>query len=236
MLSDRKHPCLLRTFSWFVMLAFLGPIDCFLVLVYFPSLADSLESWVIDASVRPPELRTELPGDVDVEAPGIDQPPTFSADKAALDDDAPVVGVYVSGHARAYALEAFQHRPDFHIVNDLLGDVPISITHCDISGCTRVFTAKTPGRTLTLSVGGRKNRGLLLKHNGQLFFQDTGAPLVGNARFPYREYPAEVTEWGVWRKAHPQTDVYLGAGAEGMPAAAAENAPQAETALTASSE
>jgi hypothetical protein len=170
-----------------------------------------------------------------VEAPGIDQPSTFSADKAALEDDALVVGVYVSGHARAYALEAFQHRPDLHIVNDLLGDVPISITHCDISGCTRVFMGETPGRTLTLSVGGRKNRGLLLKHNGQLFFQKTGAPLVGNSRFPYPEYPAEVTEWGMWRKAHPQTDIYLGAVAEGIPAAAAENAHQPETALTAAS-
>jgi hypothetical protein len=218
-----------------VLLALLGPLDCFLVLVYFPSLADSLESWVIVANVRPPELRTELPEDVAVEAPGIDQPPTFPADKGVLEEDALVVGVYVSGRARAYALEAFQQRPDLHIVNDLLGDVPISVTHCDISGCTRVFMGETPGRTLKLSVGGRKNQGLLLKSNGQLFFQKTGAPLVGNARFPYREYPAEVTEWGVWRKAHPQTDVYIGVGAEGTPAAAVENSLQPETALTAAS-
>ena len=156
--------------------------------------------------------------EISYEAPGIEQPATLPAGKAPLDDDTPVIGVFVAGHARAYLVEAFKNGPETHLVNDLLGQVPISVSHCDISGCTRVFTGDKPGRTLALSVGGRKNRRLLLKYGERMYRQETSEPLEGGgACLPYRVYPAELTEWRAWRQSHPETDVYMGAIQEPTP-------------------
>ncbi len=195
----------------FLLLALIGLADCFLILAYWPALADSLESWVLVSPPSPSAFSPDRMPDMVCDMPGIVQPSTLSADKAALDDDTPVVGISASGHARAYLLEAFQRGPASHIVNDLLGEVPISVTHCDLSGCTRVFTGGTPGRPLELSAAGLRDRRLVLRFGGHLYRQETSEPLEeGGTAFPYRDYPAELTVWGVWRQAHPETDVYMG--------------------------
>jgi hypothetical protein len=194
---------------------------CILILAYVPALADSLESLVF---VQPPPPAPPSPAtDVVMDVPAIVQPPALPAAKASLDDDTPVIGVLASGRARAYLLEAFERGPASHIVNDVLGDVPISVTHCDLSGCTRLFTSDTPGRPLKLSGGGRRGHWLVLKFDGRLYRQETSQPLdAEGAAFPYSEYPAELTDWGVWRKEHPETDIYLGTADERTPADTAE--------------
>lgn len=149
---------------------------------------------------------------------GIDQPIALPADKAPLDDDTPVIGVLASGRARAYLIEAFEHGPKSHVVNDLLGKIPISVTHCDVSGCTRVFTGATLGRPLQLAAAGIRDRQMVMSLDGHLYRQQTAEPLdEGSAAFPCREYQAEVTVWSVWRHAHPDTDVYMGSVDEPTP-------------------
>jgi hypothetical protein len=185
-----------------------GLSGCFLVLAYVPSLADSLESLVL---VQPPPTRPGLSPDSVSDAPAVQQPPALPADEAALDDDTPVIGVLASGRARAYLVEALEQGASSHVVNDVLGGVPVSVTHCDLSGCTRVFSGATPGRPLELSVGGINGYRLVLKVDDRRYRQETSAPLDGGSPpFPYREYPAERTTWGAWRRAHPGTDVYMG--------------------------
>ncbi len=198
----------------------IGLADCVLLLAYWPALTDSLESTLLvqPKPTPPPPPRPDRPPDVLEDIPGLCQPLTLSAAKAALDDDTPVIGVFAGGKARAYLLEAFQHGPTSHLVNDLLGGVPISVIHCDISGCTRVFTGSSSGQPLELMVGGRKDAGLVLKWNGQLYRQETSEPLDKHSvSFPYRQYPADLTVWGNWRQAHPQTDVYMGSVDEATP-------------------
>lgn len=207
---------------WFFLLALVGLADCFLILAYWPPLADSLESWLFiqppSNSSPPPRLSTDQTPESVAATPGIDQPPTLPADKAALDDDTPVIGIFASGQARAYLVEAFEHGPASHVVNDLLGKVPISVTHCDISGCTRIFTGAAPGRPLELSVVGIRDRQLVLKFDGHLYGQETSESLDKRGKvFPCREYPAELTVWSVWRQEHPKTDVYMGTIEEPTP-------------------
>ncbi|MHB1427029.1 MAG: DUF3179 domain-containing (seleno)protein [Gemmataceae bacterium] len=223
MFSNSLPPSPRRKHRWFLLLLLLGPVDSFLVLAYWPALADAVESVVIFDPLPPPPPPPDLPREISYEAAGIDQPAALPAGKAPLDDDTPVIGVSASGHARAYLVEAFKHGPESHIVNDLLGQVPISVTHCDVSGCTRVFTGDSPGRTLALSVGGRKNRRLLLKYGEHMYLQETSEPLeAGGSRLPYRAYPAELTEWKAWRQSHPETDVYMGTVEEPTPPEARE--------------
>jgi hypothetical protein len=129
-----------------------------------------------------------------------------------------VIGVFAAGRARAYLLEAFERGPASHLVNDVLGGVPISVSHCDISGYTRVFTGATPGQPLELIMGGLKDSRMLLKCDGRLYRQETSQPLdESDPAFPFRVFPANLTEWGEWRHAHPETDVYMGAIEEATP-------------------
>jgi hypothetical protein len=205
-----------------VLLLVLAGLTCsFLTLAYLPSLADSLESLVF---VPPAPLPAAPTGTMDPmwEAPTLSSPPVLSADKAVLDDDTPVIGVLASGHARAYLVEAFELGASSHVVNDLLNEVPISVTHCDISGCTRVFTGATPGQPLKLTAGGVRSSRMVLKFDGRLYRQETSEPLdAGGSPLPYSEYPAELTSWGVWRQAHPKSDVYMGTVDEPIPPEAA---------------
>ena len=107
----------------------------------------------------------------------------------------------------------------------MLGEVPISVTHCDISGCTRVFTSSTPGQPLKLSVGGLRGYRMILKFAERLYLQETSELLDEEGpSLPYREFSASVTTWEDWRQAHPKTDVYIGAA--GKPLHAEKNGIQ----------
>jgi hypothetical protein len=101
--------------------------------------------------------------------------------------------------------------PSSHVINDVLGGVPVSVTYCDRYHCTRVFTGDTAGDPLDLSVSGVKQGGLILRAGGHSYLQDSGAPLSpDDPAFPYLAHDAVVQTWGEWRRAHPDTDVYLG--------------------------
>lgn len=196
---------------------------CVLTLAYKPALADPLEAYLLLQPAPLPQSPANHAPNMEWDSPGIDQPSVVSADKAALDDDTPVIGVLASGKARAYLVEAFDSGPSVHVVNDVLAGVPISVTRCNISGCIRLFTGPTLGHPLGLSTGGRKDRRLLVKFNGRTYRQETSQPLdEASSPFPYTDYPAELMEWGQWRRQHPQTDVYMGCIEEALPIEAAK--------------
>ena len=53
--------------------------------------------------------------------------------------DQPVIGVTAGGRHRAYLVRALSLGAKSHIVNDVVGGVPVSVTYCDIYTCTRLF-------------------------------------------------------------------------------------------------
>jgi Protein of unknown function (DUF3179) len=140
---------------------------------------------------------------------GIIRPPTVAVSVARLPDQEMVIGVKIHGKARAYRRAAFVPILD-HVVNDVLGAVPVSVTHCDQTGCTRVFTSDGT-EPLELMTGAFMD-GLLLKAHGRLYRQDTSAAVdhVDDNPLPYQRLPFEETTWGHWRAENPDTDVYLG--------------------------
>ena len=144
-------------------------------------------------------------------SPGIDSPHTCPADEAPLRDNDEVIGIALDSKARAYLVSAFagfQH----HVVNDVLAGEPISVTHCDLHNCTRVFTGSEPDKPLPLSCGGRAHGGgLLLLAPGGMFDQETGDSVnPGGPGLPFEQVPFVVTTWAEWKRAHPNTDVYVG--------------------------
>jgi len=140
---------------------------------------------------------------------GIVRPRTVAASIATLPDQEIVIGVSVHGKARAYRRAAFVPILD-HVVNDVVDAVPVSVTFCDQTGCTRVFTddGTEPLELMTAAFVD----GLVLKAHGRLYRQDTGAAAdhVDDNPLPYQTLAFEETTWGQWRAEHPDTDVYLG--------------------------
>jgi Protein of unknown function (DUF3179) len=146
--------------------------------------------------------------------PGTSRPAIVSAAAAGLADDEIVIGVLVNGKARAYRRRAFAGMTR-HVVNDVLGTTPVTVTHCDKTGCSRVYTADgtEPLRVMT----GGYSDGLLLKIDDVFYHQATGRRVhdTGAPDLPYALVPLEEVTWGKWRAAHPDTDVYVGSASAG---------------------
>lgn len=158
-----------------------------------------------------------------VDVPGIKNPNVFPGnDVDQRVDVEEVIGIVVGDRARAYLVEAFEvgsqgSESSFtqenaqilerHVVNDVVGDLPVSITYCDKTLCKDVFTA--PGETpLKLSVAGWSGQAMALRYNDVVFAQSETNPPLG--RLPF-----QATTWGEWKKLYPQTDIYLGRLARG---------------------
>jgi len=100
--------------------------------------------------------------------------------------------------------------PASHIVNDLIGGLPLSVSYCNLHDCVQVVTDKGAA-PLKLQVAGVDGWSMLLAVGGHNYRQSTLEPLEADTpSFPYRIHPWERTTWGAWKSAHPDTDVYLG--------------------------
>jgi hypothetical protein len=134
--------------------------------------------------------------------PGLRQPPAVRADEAMLADDAPVIGVVADGRPRAYLVSAMRSMSS-HVVNDLVGEVPVTVTYCDRTDCIRTFSAKSRGEPLTLGVGGWSNGGMELRLDERNYPQES-------AEVPLDDFEFERTTWGEWRERHPETEIFVG--------------------------
>src|SRR5439155_127862 len=97
-------------------------------------------------------------------------------------------------HARAYLLESL-FPVELHVVNDMLGGVPVTITYCDQTDCLRVFTDPVGKQPLDMGVGGwvdDEDRGtFVLRVGTMLFRQNTGRPvgeIPGQIPYPQADF------------------------------------------------
>jgi hypothetical protein len=144
--------------------------------------------------------------------PPIIRPPTRSIAAADLPDETEIIGISAGGRHRAYVVDALA-GPARHVVNDVLGDVPVSVTHCDRTDCSRAFTGSGKGAPLDLRLSGWwfDNQMLLQTPEG-VYAQGTGQPTSADVMppFPYPDAPFVRVTWGAWKMAHPDTDLYAG--------------------------
>ncbi len=141
-------------------------------------------------------------------------------------DATQVIGVEVGGRAKAYRIQDLL-RPDQHVINDKIGEVPVAVTFCDIDRCTRIFThPKEDGapknekngknekkEELNIRVAGthRDRHGkLLLALGDKKFWQDTGLELGSEQKkVDLRLIENRETTWGEWKALHPDATIYL---------------------------
>jgi hypothetical protein len=143
---------------------------------------------------------------------GVVRPTTLAAGASGMRDDEEVIGVVVGGKARAYRLDAFRDRTR-HLVNDLIGGVPVAVTYCDLSDCVRVYTDPRGASPMDIEVAGLTDGEMVMKLGGVLYFQKSGKPMKpgeGSAALPFELLSPTRTTWKEWVRGHPETDVYVG--------------------------
>ena len=156
-----------------------------------------------------------------IEGGGLTRPPTSTAEESGMRDEDEVIGVEIGGRARAYRLSAMSSRTS-HVVNDLLGGVPVTVTYCDMSDCVRAYTDPRGTAPLGLTVGGLyvdNGPGMVLKLDGVNYLQKSGRSIrpgsgssLGSATIPFDLIEPTRTTWKEWVRRHPETDVYTGQG------------------------
>jgi Protein of unknown function (DUF3179) len=178
------------------------------VLLYRPP-AEAQSSRI--AAEPSPRYEDLLPTNVPPPPPAcINDPVMYAAAVAGLVDDDPVVGVCLDGKYRAYSLRAMAGHPRNRVVNDRLADHPVSVAHCDRTGCTVIVRGDKGASRLNLAFGGWYQGQMYVRANGPFVYSlATLKPAVEGTRpFPFAQMVFESTTWDAWRKAHPDTDVY----------------------------
>ncbi len=144
--------------------------------------------------------------------PALDEPRTLPAAEASgMRPDEPVFGIVVEGQPRAYP----QRMLEWHeIVNDTLGNLPVSITYCMLCGAPIAYRAGTSAadRHVFGSSGlvYRSNKLLYDRKTRTLWSQFTGEAVLGSLaanRNTLARIPLQVTTWADWTRQYPQTTV-----------------------------
>ncbi|MGQ0600838.1 MAG: DUF3179 domain-containing protein, partial [Anaerolineales bacterium] len=116
----------------------------------------------------------------------------------------PVIFVQVGDDARAYPLQILTWH---EIVNDTVGDVPLTVTFCPLCNTAIVFERTLDDRVLDFGTTGRLRYSNLIMYDRQTetwWQQATGEAIVGEltgARLTF--YPATLIAWADFKAQHP---------------------------------
>lgn len=145
--------------------------------------------------------------------PSLDNPKMIApADAKYLNADDLVFGVDFNGDARAYPLRIVNWH---EMVNDVVGDVPVTLAYCTLCGAGILFDGRVVGREKPFTFG---TSGLLYRSNklmydrltDSLWNQFTGRPVVGpltGSGIELKILPLVTTTWKAWLARHPRTKV-----------------------------
>lgn len=112
--------------------------------------------------------------------PSIDEP-VFRpvAETADLAPNDPVIGLQISGDARAYPLRVLIWH---EIVNDTVGGLPVTVTYCPLCNSAVVFDRRLSGRVLSFGTTGKLRNSDLVMYDRQTqswWQQFTGDAIAG---------------------------------------------------------
>jgi hypothetical protein len=141
--------------------------------------------------------------------PSIDDPVFITPDEAGfLQDDDRVLGIALSGSARAYPIRILNWH---EIVNDRIEDQSIVVSFCPLCGTGMVFSAEVDGTVLEFGVSGLLYNSDMLLYDratyslwSQIMSQAVAGKLVGTR---LTSLPVTHTSWFAWRDQHPETMV-----------------------------
>ncbi|MEM8651176.1 MAG: DUF3179 domain-containing (seleno)protein [Pseudomonadota bacterium] len=148
--------------------------------------------------------------------PAADNPQVSTAEEATwLKDDDIVFGVEVNGEFRAYPRRIMEVR---EMVNDTLGGRHLGIPYCTLCGAAQAyFTDRVPNgverpilRTSGLLI--RSNKVMYDVRTFSVFDTFLGHAVTGpleKKNVKLEQASVVTTDWGTWKKEHPETTVLL---------------------------
>ena len=148
--------------------------------------------------------------------PAADNPEVVSAKDAIWpDDDDIVFGITVNGESRAYPRQIMEVR---EMVNDTLGGRDLGIPYCTLCGAAQAyFTDELPEGVERPIL---RTSGLLIRSNKVMYDLNTYSvfdTFLGHAvtgplaekGLQLKQATVVTTDWGTWKKAHPDTTVLV---------------------------
>ena len=160
-----------------------------------------------------PYDRTEIPCNC---IPAADNPLTSSAEDATwLKEDDIVFGIGINGEYRAYPRQIMEVR---EMVNDTLGGRDLGIPYCTLCGAAQAyFTDEMPvgvKRPVLRTSGllSRSNKVMFDLRTYSVFDTFLGKAVTGplaDRGIVLKQATVVTTDWGTWKKQHPETTVLL---------------------------
>ncbi len=143
--------------------------------------------------------------------PSIDEPVFASQSEVSdLAGNEPVIGVALDGIARAYPLRVLIWH---EIVNDIMGDTPITVTYCPLCNSAVVFDRRVDGRILDFGTTGKLRNSDLVMYDRQTeswWQQFIGEAVVGELTGTrLRTIPARLESYAAFSERHPDGKVLV---------------------------
>ena len=148
--------------------------------------------------------------------PAADNPKVSSSQDATwLKDEDIVFGIAVNGEYRAYPRRIMEVR---EMVNDTLGGRHLGIPYCTLCGAAQAyFTDRMPNGVERPVL---RTTGLLIRSNKVMYDVNTfsvfdtflGRAVTGplaKRKLQLKQAGVVTTDWGTWKKAHPETTVLV---------------------------
>jgi hypothetical protein len=157
-----------------------------------------------EPEVDPGELRSGGPPPDGI--PPVDEPRFLRAgDVDFLADNEPVLALEIGGEARAYPVQVLTWH---EIVNDTLGDVPVSVTYCPLCNSAVAYDRRLPdGRIVDFGTSGLLWNSALVMYDRQtetLWSHFTGSGIIGELTGVELDvFPLATVAWSTWRDANP---------------------------------
>ena len=154
--------------------------------------------------------------------PAADNPEVSSAEAATwLKDEDIVFGIEVNGAYRAYPRRIMEVR---EMVNDTLGGRDLGIPYCTLCGAAQAYFTDDVPQGVRRPI--LRTSGLLIRSNKVMYDIRTHSvfdTFLGHAvtgplakrGVKLKQVTVVTTDWGTWRKAHPETTVLVEALALG---------------------
>ena len=154
--------------------------------------------------------------------PAADNPKVSSAQDAKwLKDEDIVFGIEVNGEYRAYPRRIMEVR---EMVNDTLGGRHLGIPYCTLCGAAQAYFTDQLPEGIDRPV--LRTSGLLIRSNKVMYDVNTysvfdtflGKAVTGplaEKKLQLKQASVVTTDWGTWKKAHPETTVLVEALALG---------------------
>lgn len=148
--------------------------------------------------------------------PAADNPKVSSAKEATwLKDEDIVFGIEVNGEYRAYPRRIMEVR---EMVNDTLGGRHLGIPYCTLCGAAQAYYTDRMPEGVERPV--LRTSGLLIRSNKVMYDINTfsvfdtflGKAVTGplaDKKIQLKQASVVTTDWGTWKKAHPETTVLV---------------------------